>query len=78
LRRDKLAAEFAARSKAPDRARILYEKGVESFLPVLDAGRSLYATENALAQIERDRALGLIALYKSLGGGWQAASSGIS
>ena len=72
------SAEFAAQSKATDRARILYEKGVESFLPVLDAERSLYATEDALAQSERDRALALIALYKSLGGGWQAASSGIS
>ena len=78
MRRDKLAAEFAAQSKATDRARVLYEKGVESFLPVLDAERSLYATEDALAQSERDRALALIALYKSLGGGWQAASSGIS
>jgi multidrug efflux system outer membrane protein len=75
LRRDKLAAEFAAEAEATDRARILYEKGVESFLPVLDAERSLYATEDALAQSERACALALIALYKSLGGGWQTASA---
>jgi multidrug efflux system outer membrane protein len=78
VRRDKLAAELAALADATDRARILYEKGVESFLPVLDAERSLYATEDALAQSDRSCTLALVALYKSLGGGWQAASADIS
>ena len=56
-------------------AKLLYARGVESFLPVLDAERSLYAADDALAQSERDSALALVALYKSLGGGWQTASA---
>jgi outer membrane protein, multidrug efflux system len=69
-RRDKLADEFAAHSKAVDIAKVLYERGVEASLPVLDAERSLYAADNELAQSERDSALALVSLYKSLGGGW--------
>jgi outer membrane protein TolC len=78
VRRDKLADEFAADSKAVDIAKVLYERGVEGFLPVLDAERSLYAADNELAQSERDSALALVSLYKSLGGGWQTASTEIS
>jgi multidrug efflux system outer membrane protein len=76
-RRDKLAAESAADADATRIARLLYERGLESFLPVLDAERALYAADDGLAQSERDSTLALIALYKSLGGGWQTASSQI-
>jgi multidrug efflux system outer membrane protein len=75
IRRNNLAAESAADAQATEIARLLYERGLESFLPVLDAERSLYAADDQLAQSERDSALALIALYKSLGGGWQTASS---
>jgi multidrug efflux system outer membrane protein len=71
IRRNNLAAESSADAQATEIARLLYEKGVENFLPVLDAERSLYAADDQLAQSERDSALALIALYKSLGGGWQ-------
>jgi outer membrane protein, multidrug efflux system len=74
-RREKFAAESAADAEATRIARVLYERGIENFLTVLDAERSLYAADDALAQSERDSALALIALYKSLGGGWRAASS---
>jgi len=73
LSHDQLAAESAADAGAVDIARLLYERGVENFLPVLDAERSLYAADDKLAQSERDASLALVALYKSLGGGWQAA-----
>jgi outer membrane protein, multidrug efflux system len=75
IRRNNLAAESAADAQATEIARLLYEKGLESFLPVLDAERSLYAADDLLAQSERDSALALISLYKSLGGGWQTASA---
>jgi NodT family efflux transporter outer membrane factor (OMF) lipoprotein len=75
VRRNELAAESAADAQATDIAKLLYERGVESFLPVLDAERSLYAADDQLAQSERDSALALVALYKSLGGGWQTASA---
>jgi outer membrane protein, multidrug efflux system len=74
-RRDKLVAESAADADATAIAKLLYEQGVESFLPVLDAERSLYVADDELAQSERDSTLALIALYKSLGGGWRSASS---
>jgi outer membrane protein, multidrug efflux system len=78
VRRNELAAESDADTQATDIAKLLYARGVESFLPVLDAERSLYATDDALAQSERDSALALIALYKSLGGGWPSARTEMS
>jgi multidrug efflux system outer membrane protein len=60
-----------ADSKAVDIAKLLHERGVEAFLPVLDTERSVYAADDELAQSERDSALALVALYKALGGGWQ-------
>jgi outer membrane protein, multidrug efflux system len=75
VRSDELAAESAADAEATEIAKLLYARGVESFLPVLDAERSLYAADDALAQSERDSALALVALCKSLGGGWQTASA---
>jgi outer membrane protein TolC len=38
---------------------------------VLDAERSLYDAEDRLAQSDKAIAGNLIALYESLGGGWQ-------
>jgi outer membrane protein, multidrug efflux system len=78
VRRNELAAESTADAEATAIAKLLYERGVESFLPVLDAERSLYAADDALAQSERDSAIALIALYKSLGGGWPSASAAMS
>jgi outer membrane protein, multidrug efflux system len=75
VRRNELSAESVADAEATDIAKLLYARGVESFLPVLDAERSLYAADDALAQSERDSAIALIALYKSLGGGWPSASA---
>ena len=75
IRRNNLAAESAADAQATEIARLLYERGLESFLPVLDAERSLYAADDQLAQSERDSMLALVALYKSLGGGWQTATA---
>ena len=78
IRRNNLAAESAADAQATEIARLLYEKGLESFLPVLDAERSLYAADDQLAKSERDSALALIALcnrleapYRSLATQWR-------
>lgn len=49
----------------------LYRNGLTDYLPVLDAERSLYNTQDSLAQSDRDVALNLVALYKALGGGWE-------
>lgn len=71
VRRDRLAAETASDRDAVNVATRLYRQGLADFLSVLDAERSLYAADDKLAQTDRDEALALVALYKSLGGGWQ-------
>jgi len=57
--------------KAVDLATRLYVEGETDFLNVLTAQRSLFVSEEALAQSTRNLALHLIALYKALGGGWE-------
>ena len=52
-------------------AQDLYRQGLQDFLAVLDAQRSLFAADDALAQSKGLQATSLIALYKSLGGGWE-------
>ena len=49
-----------------------YANGVVSFLTVLDAQRSLFASQDALAVSDGAIALDLVALYKGLGGGWES------
>ena len=60
-----------ANRKAVDLSLQLYTEGLTDFLNVLNAQRSLYASEDALVQSERSIAIDLIALYKALGGGWE-------
>jgi multidrug efflux system outer membrane protein len=41
---------------------------------VLDAQRTLFAAQDQLAQVERNRLQAAVSLYKALGGGWSAAA----
>ena len=52
----------------------LYQQGLLDFLAVLDAQRSLYQSQDSLAQSDRVVTTDLIALYKALGGGWEIES----
>lgn len=65
-----LVNAVAANRRALEMANELYIRGLNSFLNVLDAQRSLYLTESELAQSEATMASNLVALYKALGGGW--------
>jgi outer membrane protein, multidrug efflux system len=56
--------------KAVDLSNQLYAQGTIDFLTVLDAERSLYASETALSQSKESISTDLVALYKALGGGW--------
>lgn len=47
-----------------------YKEGLTSLLEVLDAQRQLYATQDGLLEAQANESQALIALYKSLGGGW--------
>ena len=60
----------AANRRAFELANHLYRQGLVAFLNVLDAERTLYTTENDLAQSEANMASNLVVLYKALGGGW--------
>ena len=51
-------------------ADLRYRNGVSNYLDMLDAQRSLFATEQSLAQIQLARQQNEVSLYKALGGGW--------
>jgi outer membrane protein TolC len=69
-RQESLLASVAANRRALELATERYTSGLENFLAVLDAQRSVYAAEDQLVQSERNVAVALIAVYKALGGGW--------
>ena len=71
IRRQSLAEAVTASQKSLDLASRLYASGLTDFLHVLDAERSLYQAQDALVQSDRTVSADLIALYKSLGGGWE-------
>lgn len=48
-----------------------YVAGKASYYEVLEAQQQLFPAELNLARTERDQLLAVVALYKSLGGGWQ-------
>jgi multidrug efflux system outer membrane protein len=52
-------------------AKLRYEGGVSSYLEVLDTERQYFDAELQLAQAQRDEYVGVVQLYKALGGGWQ-------
>ena len=50
---------------------VRYEGGVTSYLEVLYKERELFTAELNLAQARLNELLSVVALYRSLGGGWQ-------
>ncbi len=51
-------------------AEIRYRAGVEDFLSVLDAQRTLYSAQDQLAQAKLARLQASVTLFRVLGGGW--------
>jgi multidrug efflux system outer membrane protein len=68
--RDHLRAAEADTTHAATLARLRFNGGIIGFLDVLDAERSQLEAQDQLAQSETRSATALIALYKSLAGGW--------
>jgi len=64
------ARSVAAYQEAVELAHIRYVGGLSSYIEVLDAEQQLLPAENTLAQKRLARLESLVALYKSLGGGW--------
>jgi multidrug efflux system outer membrane protein len=48
-----------------------YDKGIDSYLSVLDAQRSLYAAQQQLVSLHLAKVANDVRLYAVLGGGWQ-------
>ena len=69
-RQESLRSSVEANRRALDLAMERYTSGLESFISVLDAQRSVYAAEDQLVQSEKNGVVTLIAVYKALGGGW--------
>ncbi|MDU9388983.1 TolC family protein [Pseudomonas japonica] len=67
-----LLKQSEASRKAADLASIRYREGTVDYLVLLDAERERLAAEDAQAQGEVELYRGIVAIYKALGGGWQA------
>ncbi len=64
-----LAAQVEAETRRLAAAEQRYAAGVASALDRLDAQRSLFAAQQALVQVQSQRAQNLVSLYRALGGG---------
>lgn len=60
-----------ASSEAATLARARFESGVDDFLTVLDAERTMLEAEDRLAVSETQTATALLSMYKALGGGFR-------
>jgi outer membrane protein, multidrug efflux system len=71
IRRRSLEDAVASSQKSRELANKLYANGLTDFVNVLEAERSLYQAQDALVQCDRTVSTDVVALYKSLGGGWE-------
>lgn len=74
--REQEAAQRAIREEAQRSLRLSelrYREGADDLLAVLDAQRTLFQTQDQLAQQRLARLTAATDLYKALGGGWSAA-----
>lgn len=71
-RNTQLKQAVASNRRAVDLAQQLYSRGLVDFLNVLQAQRELFVVESQFVDSERQLGLNLIAIYKSLGGGWES------
>ncbi|NMG66148.1 AdeC/AdeK/OprM family multidrug efflux complex outer membrane factor [Azoarcus indigens] len=70
-RLDARGEQTAASSESLKLADIRYRSGVDSYLSVLDAQRTLYASQLELIAARAAQASNTVNLYKVFGGGWQ-------
>jgi len=71
-RQQRLGEAVDASQVALTLSRELYVRGLADFLTVLDNQRSLYTAQDQRVQSEQTLIVSLIAIYKALGGGWEA------
>lgn len=68
--------QFEAVKRTRDLAVLMHEQGQTSMLERLDAERSLLSAELDRADVRREHLAAVATLFKALGGGWQASTSG--
>ena len=73
--RQALVEAVAANREAVALSTELFTEGQTDFLSVLIPRRSLLAAQDALVQSDRTVATDLVAVYKALGGGWDAPAA---
>lgn len=66
----RLAQAARSAQEAADLARLRFDAGVTDFLTVLDADREVLTARDASEQARSDTATSLVAVYRTLGGGW--------
>jgi NodT family efflux transporter outer membrane factor (OMF) lipoprotein len=71
-----LRRSFVAAKGALEIALIQYNLGTRDFTTVLTAEQNLFQAENNLAVAQGNAPLGLTAIYRALGGGWQIREGG--
>ncbi|MBG6635367.1 multidrug efflux RND transporter outer membrane subunit OprN [Pseudomonas aeruginosa] len=69
-----LVRQSEASRAAAQQAAIRYREGTPDFLVLLDAAREQLSAEDAQAQAEVELYRGIVAIYRSLGGGWQPSA----
>jgi outer membrane protein TolC len=69
--RARQAHEVQALERAVKLSSERYVAGKASYYEVLEAQQQLFPSQLNLARTQRDQLLAVVALYKSLGGGWQ-------
>lgn len=70
-RRESLALAVQADKLAVELSQDLWTRGLTDFINVLDSQRALFLAQDQLASSEAEVTTSLIAIYKSLGGGWE-------
>jgi len=72
-RRARLARQVSDARRALNLARARYTQGVEIFTTVLQNAQTVLQAETNLSQATAGMSTDFVALYKALGGGWEAA-----
>jgi outer membrane protein, multidrug efflux system len=68
---DEVTADAAALRVSAER----YQAGYAPYIDQIDAQRSLLSAQLALAQVQTDRLLAFVTLYRAMGGGWSQSTS---
>ena len=68
--REAVRRKVTAAKNAYRLAKLRYDKGVSSYLEVLETERALFSAELELSELRQQYLNGYVKLYKALGGGW--------